>query len=166
MTVSMLRRASRAFEVRSKYSDSGVVMTMSAGSRWKRARSLAGVSPVRTRTDGTRCGSPRRAASLAMPAMGARRLRSMSTASAFSGDTYSTRQRAAGAGGGENINRFRHHRNAASVFPLPVGASTSVDAPPAIAFQPLTCAGVGSWNERVNHSLTAGWNGSKATDRS
>ena len=67
--VSRLRNASRAFEVSSRYSDSGVVMTMSAGSRRNRARSLVGVSPVRTRMVGTRTTSPRRAAAWLMPAM-------------------------------------------------------------------------------------------------
>ena len=47
MIVSIERSASRAFDVSSRYSDSGVVMRMSAGSRWNRARSLCGVSPVR-----------------------------------------------------------------------------------------------------------------------
>jgi hypothetical protein len=62
-------------------------MTMSAGSRTKRARSLVGVSPVRTRMLGMRAFSPRRAAACATPAIGARRLRSTSTASALSGET-------------------------------------------------------------------------------
>ncbi len=62
-------------------------MTMSAGSRTKRARSLVGVSPVRTRMLGIRTKSPRRAAACVMPAIGARRLRSTSTASALSGET-------------------------------------------------------------------------------
>ena len=47
MIVSIERSASRAFDVSSRYSDSGVVIRMSAGSRWNRARSLCGVSPVR-----------------------------------------------------------------------------------------------------------------------
>ena len=87
MTVSTERSASRAFDVRSRYSDSGVVIRMSDGSRWNRARSIAGVSPVRTAMAGTWWASPRAAARLAMPASGARRFRSMSTASALSGDT-------------------------------------------------------------------------------
>jgi hypothetical protein len=47
MIVSIDRSTSRAFDVSSRYSDSGVVMRMSAGSRWNFARSLCGVSPVR-----------------------------------------------------------------------------------------------------------------------
>ena len=53
ITVSTERSRSRAFEVSSRNSDSGVVIRMSAGSRWKRARSLAGVSPVRIDIAGT-----------------------------------------------------------------------------------------------------------------
>ncbi len=98
MTVSIARSASRAFDVRSRYSDSGVVMRMSAGSRWNRARSIAGVSPVRTAIDGTWCASPRALDRLAIPASGARRFRSMSTASALSGEIYSTRHRRSRSG--------------------------------------------------------------------
>ena len=47
------RSRSRAFDVSSRNSDSGVVIRMSAGSRWKRARSAAGVSPVRIDIVGT-----------------------------------------------------------------------------------------------------------------
>ena len=87
ITVSTDRRRSRACEVSSRKSDSGVVIRMSAGWRRKRARSLAGVSPVRMATVGVWKGSPLAAATLAMPASGARRLRSTSTASALSGET-------------------------------------------------------------------------------
>ena len=47
MTVSTETSRSRAFDVRSRKSDSGVVIRMSAASRPNRARSMAGVSPVR-----------------------------------------------------------------------------------------------------------------------
>jgi len=60
---------------------------MSVGSRLKRARSPLGVSPVRIEIDGITNASPRSEAMLAMPASGARRLRSTSTAKALSGDT-------------------------------------------------------------------------------
>ena len=86
MTVSMARSRSRAFEVSSRNSDSGVVMRMSAGARWNAVRSAAGVSPVRMATAGTWRAAPVAAATWAMPARGARRLRSTSTASAFSGE--------------------------------------------------------------------------------
>ena len=101
ITVSTARSRSRAFEVSSRNSDSGVVIRMSAGSRWNRVRSAAGVSPVRIDIAGTWWGTPAAAARWAMPASGARRLRSTSTASAFSGDRYRTRQRA---------SRRRHRR--------------------------------------------------------
>ena len=88
ITVSTEVSVSRALEVSSRYSDSGVVIRMSGGARAMRARSSAGVSPVRTATvrqaEAARPRSPR---PRAMPASGARRLRSMSTASALSGET-------------------------------------------------------------------------------
>jgi hypothetical protein len=62
-------------------------MRTSGGVREIFARSLAGVSPERIAIEGTRCAMPSRAAAAAMPAIGARRLRSTSTASAFSGET-------------------------------------------------------------------------------
>ena len=86
MTVSIERSTSRAFEVRSRYSDSGVVIRMSAGWRWKRARSAAACRPCEWRwpADGRHA---RRSGGLAMPTSGARRLRSTSMASALSGET-------------------------------------------------------------------------------
>jgi hypothetical protein len=54
------------------------------------------------------------------------------------------------------MSRFKHHRNAASVFPLPVGARMSVDSPDAIAGHPSCCGLVGAGNALVNHSRTAG----------
>jgi hypothetical protein len=68
ITVSTERSVSRAFEVSSRKSDSGVVIRMSGGLRTIAARSFCGVSPVRTPTR----RSERR------PASGPRRLRSMS----------------------------------------------------------------------------------------
>ena len=59
MTVSTPRSASRAREVSSRNSDSGVVMRMSGGLLASRRRSSAAVSPVRTATliSGSRCPS-------------------------------------------------------------------------------------------------------------
>jgi hypothetical protein len=71
---------------------------------WKSAHTSAhaqGVSPVRMPTVIAGSGRPSRMGAWRMPASGARRLRSTSTASAFNGETYSTRQRASG---------FRWHR--------------------------------------------------------
>ena len=48
-------------------------------------------------------------------------------------------------------------RNAASVFPEPVGAEISVCLPPAMAGQPCAWASVGTRNLRSNHSRTIGW---------
>ena len=59
-----------------------------------------------------------------MPVNGVRRLRSTSTASAFSGDTYNTRVPAPAGRGSDEARRSMAHRNAASVLPEPVGAMT------------------------------------------
>jgi hypothetical protein len=141
MTVSTERSASRAFDVSSRYSDSGVVIRMSAGSRWNRARSarrVAGADRDRRR-DGT--ASPRAAATVGDA--GERRAQV-----ALDVDRQRLERRdvehaaALGFGGGarrSNISRLRHHRNAVSVLPLPVGARISVDSPRAIAGQPSCC---------------------------
>ena len=68
ISVSTPRRISRACEVRSRKSDSGVVIRTSGGLRSTSRRSFCGVSPVRT---ATRSFDSR-------PASGPRRLRSMS----------------------------------------------------------------------------------------
>ena len=80
-------------EVSIRNSDSGVVIRMSGGRVAIARRSAAGVSPERIPTLTSGSGSPSRTDSCRMPVSGLRRLRSTSTASAFSGDTYSTRQR-------------------------------------------------------------------------
>src|SRR5215831_15017071 len=83
----------------------------------------------------------------------------MSTASAFSGEMYSTRQRSFGsAGAGVLASRSSAHRNAASVLPDPVGAITRVFSPPAIDDHAPACAGVGSVNAPVNHSRVSALN--------
>ena len=64
------------------------------------------------------------------------------------------------------MTRSIAHRNAASVFPLPVGDRMSVDSPRAIAGQPSACGAVGSPNDAPNHSATAGWKTERGTDRS
>jgi hypothetical protein len=52
-----------------------------------------------------------------------------------------------------------HTRNAASVFPEPVGAAISVWLPAAISCQPSACGVVGpAGNRRANQVRTAGWN--------
>ena len=87
ITVSTVRRLSRAALVSSRKRDSGVVMRMSAGARANPRRSAAGVSPLRTAMLTRAAGWPSRAAACRMPVSGAVRLRSTSTASALRGDT-------------------------------------------------------------------------------
>jgi hypothetical protein len=87
MMVSTRRSPSRACDPSNRYSDSGVVIRMSPGSRPWRRRSRAAVSPVRTSTVIGANAAPVRAATCCMPASGTVRLRSTSYASALSGDT-------------------------------------------------------------------------------
>jgi hypothetical protein len=47
-------------------------------------------------------------------------------------------------------------RNAASVFPEPVGAWMRTWPPAAIAGQPFACAGVGAAKFRSNHARVSG----------
>ena len=100
ITVSTPVSISRAPEVSIRNSDSGVVIRTSGGRRRIAARSRCGVSPVRSPTviSGASPGRPgpstssnsdacSAAAAAAIPASGARRLRSTSWLSAFSGET-------------------------------------------------------------------------------
>jgi hypothetical protein len=48
-------------------------------------------------------------------------------------------------------------KNAASVFPEPVGAEISVVRPARISGQPCSCGSVGYPNLPMNHSATSGW---------
>lgn len=50
------------------------------------------------------------------------------------------------------INLSMHHRDAASVLPVPVGARIRFDSPRAIAGHPCPCATVGTANTALNHS--------------
>ena len=64
---------------------------------------------------------------------------------------------------GRNISRSIAARNAASVLPEPVGASSSVDSPgERSAASRASAAGVGSAKEPRNHSRTAGWKPERA----
>ena len=87
ITVRTPRSDSRAAEVSSRNSDSGVVTSTSGGVRANSRRSSAGVSPVRIPTVISGGGRPARWAACRMPVSGERRLRCTSTASAFSGET-------------------------------------------------------------------------------
>ena len=163
MTVSTLRSASRACEVSSRNSDSGVVIRMSGGAADSLRRSSAAVSPVRTPTRMSGSARPRRRAAWPTPVSGERRLRSMSTARAFSGEMYSTRQRCFGSGGtGSVASLSMAHKNAASVLPDPVGAITSVFSARLIAVQACACAAVGSAKASVNQALVASLKPSRA----
>ena len=116
-------------------------------------RGVAGAQP--TVTSGS--VSPRRCAAWRIPASGERRLRCTSTVSAFIGDTYSTRQRrVASSGAGAVASRSSAQRNAASVLPEPVGATTSACCPSATASQAPSCAAVAPSNAPVNQSRVAG----------
>ncbi len=87
MTVPTFRSVSRACEVSMRNSDSGVVMRISGGSVDSARRSACGVSPERTPTRIDGGFVPSRFAVWVTPTSGLRRLRSTSTASAFSGET-------------------------------------------------------------------------------
>src|SRR5438552_14445089 len=106
-------------------------------------------------TVGSRYGIPRRCACRVMPTSGSRRFRSTSTASALRGETYTIRV-AGFFGAGENMRWTIAARNAASVFPDPVGARTRTLSPSAIAGHPSSCARVGVWNVASNHARVAG----------
>src|SRR3954471_644453 len=102
------------------------------------------------------------------PVSGARRLRSMSYESAFSGETYTMRTpepSASSASAGSSARRARRsipHRKAASVLPDPVGAQISVCAPDAMRGQLSAWAGVGAANESSNQPRTGAEKGSSA----
>ena len=79
---------------------------------------------------------------------------------------YRTRHRFAFSGSGAVSSRSIDHRNAASVLPEPVGATTSACRPAPIASHAPCCAVVGSANAVANHSRvgslkrsSAGWTG-------
>ena len=133
MTVCTSASVSRAAEVSIRNSDSGVVIRMSGGLVISSRRRPGGVSPERTPTLMAGAGTPSRSAMRVIPVSGVRRLRSTSTASALSGETYSTRVPAVGGRGSLSASRSMAHRNAASVLPEPVGAMTSVLSPSAMA---------------------------------
>src|SRR5918995_948889 len=85
----------------------------------------------------------------------------MSTASALSGETYTTcgPMPIAAPLSCARYRRSMHTRNAASVLPEPVGAAMSVLLLAAISRQPRAWGSVGpSGKRRPNHVRTAGWN--------
>src|SRR4051794_7178039 len=68
-----------------------------------------------------------------------------------------------GGGDGFRASRSRHHRKAARVLPLPVGAWISVCLPVEMDFQPPTWAGVGASKADSNQARTAGENGASGS---
>ncbi|GAA3422216.1 hypothetical protein GCM10018952_71570 [Streptosporangium vulgare] len=58
-----------------------------------------------------------------------------------------------GEPGAEEASRSSDHRKAASVLPDPVGATTRVLSPRAIAAHAPSCAAVGAANAPANQSL-------------
>ena len=68
-----------------------------------------------------------------------------------------------GGGDGFRASRSRHHRNAASVLPLPVGAWINVCRPVEIDAQPPSWAAVGASNADSNHARTGGENGASGS---
>ncbi len=160
MTVSTVRRASRPSRlVSSRYRDSGVVTTKAGGLRTMAVRWELDVSPVRTATRMGAGSSPISVATLEISANGRSRFSAMSTASAFNGDTYSTRVPAA-MSCPASCSRYRESmatRNPARVLPEPVGAAIRVSSPAEMSGHPLAWGLVGpSGNRRRNHSATAG----------
>ena len=139
-------------------SDSGVVIRMSVGVRAKRRRSAAGVSPERTATlmsggwqpePGRRRGRCRPAGSAGCarrrrPGPSAARRRGRGTAAA------------APPAGASVASRSSAQRNADSVLPEPVGATTRAWSPELIASQAPAWAVVGAANEPRNHSRGGG----------
>ena len=157
MTVCTAASESRAADVSIRNSDSGVVINTSGGLAMSSRRWAGGVSPERTPTLITGGCCPFRSAMRVMPVSGVRRLRSTSTASALSGETYRTRVPAR-SGRGSVASRSIAQRKAASVLPDPVGAMTSVLSPSAMADQASAWASVGAAKVPANHSLVSGLN--------
>ena len=123
MSVSTLRSSSRACDVSMRKSDSGVVMRMSGGCRSIAARSFCGVSPVRTATLQLRAQPGERAAEVPLDVVVERLERR---------DVKNT-QTLPGSG----VSRSIAERNAASVFPDPVGAWMRTLLPLAMTGQPF-----------------------------
>src|ERR1700739_1792400 len=100
---------------------------------------------------------------LAIPARGDLRLRSTSTARAFSGETYTILHPFFSSLTSCSISRSRHHRNAVSVLPVPVGARMRALSPRAMTGQPNLWGAVGASNTARNHSVVTGWKQAKAS---
>ena len=151
ITVSTEAKMPAAFDVSIKYADSGVVINTSGGLRSCRLRSDCGVSPDRIPMEMSGSSTPKRCATRAMPASGTRRLRSISTPSAFSGEIYNTltppsltrrslpresltrpvdpaalspSRSGRAIWPSRSMRLFKDHKKAARVLPEPVGATS------------------------------------------
>ncbi len=129
-----------------RYSDSGVVTRMCGGRRTIPCRSGAGVSPVRT---SVRISTSGRQSSA--------RFFWTSFESALRGETYTTcvsseRVPSRPWRSSESIAA----RNAANVFPEPVGAAINAFRPAWIRGQACRCGSVGSRNRDPNQRPMAG----------
>ena len=141
--MSTLRSSSRACEVSSRKSDSGVVIRMSGGSRSIAARSFCGVSPVRTATRSSDCEPRERPAQVALDVVVERlQRRDVEDAQPCAG-----RRRSAG--------RSRRGRPRASC-PSRSAPGSACARRDAIAGQPCSCAGVGASKLRSNHARVSG----------
>src|SRR5271154_7600878 len=81
----------------------------------------------------------------------------MSLPSAFNGEMYKTSVLSSSSPASAlRTSRSMQARNAASVFPEPVGAQISVVLSPRICGQPCSCGSVGVPNLETNHSRTRG----------
>ena len=150
ITVSTDSSVFAAFsDVSMRNCDSGVVMRTSGGRFSSRFRSRCEVSPVRRAVVMWTFGSSAR-----IPASGTSRFRWMSLPRARRGEMYRTRTPSVSRGSPASLSRKT--RNAASVLPDPVGATTSAFRPSARAGQASSWAGVGSPNSRSNHSRAVG----------
>lgn len=174
ITVSTSRRMTRALDVSSRYSDSGVVTRMSGGWEAMARLSRVVVSPLRMAMPISGAARPDASHSAAMPSSGARRFFATSTASAFSGETYSTLTRRVRRRSLETsaapfgavmapepfrrsvspvIRRSMAERNAHNVLPEPVGATTRALPPAWMTGHAWLCAAVGTSNACLNHAL-------------
>ena len=138
------RSSSRACEVSSRKSDSGVVIRMSGGSRSIRRRSFCGVSPVRTATRSCEPQPGERPAQVPLDVVVERlQRRDVEDAQALAG-----RRR-------QPVDRREERRERLAR----AGRRLDQTWPPrAIAGQPSACAGVGAANARSNQSRVAGLN--------
>ncbi len=167
ITVSTPRSASRAEDVSSRNSDSGVVMRTSGGRPARRRRSSAGVSPVRIPTVTSGTGSPIRAAACRMPGeRPAQVALHVDRQRLERGDVQHPAPEPGVVGGGRLAIRSRDHRNAASVLPEPVGATTRASRPRWTADQAPVWAAVGAANAPSNHARVAGEKAASAPDGS